>query len=933
MTTVRWHHLFVAFAAINLAVTHRVPTGESKETIDEHETRKHLQHVTTQYASSKEREQLIKDGLAGTADYLNYVVSSKPSLATKEFDCKIKKLAFEFAKKLAPGTGNQTEMKYIYDGLQLGSLCNVSYPSLQKMHEDWHTNKRISSDGIEIYVDDYYGQNHHDGSFVNPLKDIQSGLNKCKILRSSDNNGVKCTVFVRGGTYKIQETLKINEDNVILTNYGNEDVRVTSDAVVNIPKWNLYKSSLERFEMRNPIFEGIQPKQSTAAVIFVGVFDSYLQCDKFCANSSKCTAYAYFDTTAGAFSKQCYMRVDGMWDTVNHTGVVSGKKVTIYSADLSSANLKKVDQVFINGRRAVKARFPNANPETMGLHTIPTGYVESAEEWLPPLKKPAATEIHIEVPLREASLFPKFYIGVDGPVNQFDPPQSYWATKNPFGGGGSTYEVPSGLKYSSNLEMHLRSWKNPSTGIVHCYQNYHWGNWMYKLDSRDEENRTLHWSYGGFQEARGSPAGKEWYVENIFEELDSANEWFYDENSKVLYYSPNGTDGGLPSVVTIPQLPSLLTIIGNKHKPVKNVSAKGLKFQHTTQTFLESYMVPSGGDWSVHRNGAVYIQSSEGVTVQGCTFDSPGGNGLFVSNYNRETIISHNLFYRLGDNGIVLVGDSNLIDGTRTNQPRGVQVLYNLLFENGLWGKQTYPYVQSRACEIHLEGNVFFNGPRAGININDGFGGGNSINNNLLFNFVRETDDHGPINTWDRVPYLTRVYDGKSVSLNVKENQIHLNFIVNNYRSVWPIDHDDGSCFWNDTHNYLVYGGFKNYLGHDKHSMSNIYAYPKTSCAQSDGQTIGTSGYGDVYESNTCIIGRPNLYDLGSCKVGYLMELIPYFARNRYYTPNATIEVKCGDETWDLHQFQMHGMEIGTVVNHLVDDDVVIGWGKDLLGL
>lgn len=69
-----------------------------------------------------------------------------------------------------------------------------------------------------------------------------------------------------------------------------------------------------------------------------------------------------------------------------------------------------------------------------------------------------------------------------------------------------------------------------------------------------------------------------------------------------------------------------------------------------------------------------------------------------------------------------------------------------------------------------------------------------------------ETDDHGPINTWDRVPYLTDLYDGTQ-SLNVKENQIHRNFLINNYRSVWPIDHDDGSCFWNDTHNYLVYGG------------------------------------------------------------------------------------------------------------------------------
>ena len=41
------------------------------------------------------------------------------------------------------------------------------------------------------------------------------------------------------------------------------------------------------------------------------------------------------------------------------------------------------------------------------------------------------------------------------------------------------------------------------------------------------------------------------------------------------------------------------------------------------------------------------------------------------------------------------------------------------------------------ACQSHLEGNVFFNGPRGSININDGFGGGNVITGNVLFNFVR----------------------------------------------------------------------------------------------------------------------------------------------------------------------------------------------------
>jgi hypothetical protein len=40
------------------------------------------------------------------------------------------------------------------------------------------------------------------------------------------------------------------------------------------------------------------------------------------------------------------------------------------------------------------------------------------------------------------------------------------------------------------------------------------------------------------------------------------------------------------------------------------------------------------------------------------------------------------------------------------------------------------------------------------------------------------------------------------------------------------IDHDDGSCFYTDSYNYLVYGGYKQYLGHSKTAHSNVYVYP-----------------------------------------------------------------------------------------------------------
>ena len=49
---------------------------------------------------------------------------------------------------------------------------------------------------------------------------------------------------------------------------------------------------------------------------------------------------------------------------------------------------------------------------------------------------------------------------------------------------------------------------------------------------------------------------------------------------------------------------------------------------------------------------------------------------------------------------------------------------------------------------------------------------------------------------------------------------------ITGYHSAWPLDHDDGSCYYTDTYNFLVYGGYKNYLGHSKTVTNNVYIFP-----------------------------------------------------------------------------------------------------------
>ena len=95
----------------------------------------------------------------------------------------------------------------------------------------------------------------------------------------------------------------------------------------------------------------------------------------------------------------------------------------------------------------------------------------------------------------------------------------------------------------------------------------------------------------------------------------------------------------------------------------------------------------------------------------------------------------------------------------------------------------------------------------------------------------------------------------------------------------------------------------------------------------------GTSGYGDVYQNNKCVIGIQNIYALGKCDINHIDMTIPHFANNQLYTPDGTVIIQCGSNQWNITQAQSHGIDVGSKVSKLPNDDDIIQWGKDLFGL
>jgi hypothetical protein len=554
----------------------------------------------------------------------------------------------------------------------------------------------------------------------------------------------------------------------------------------------------------------------------------------------------------------------------------------------ASVNLDHFNELYIDERRAIVAKCPNGDPSNQGLYANDPGFFSAAQSWVPPIPM-SGMKIYVQEPSRNGTMYTNYQDGIGGSASVFNPPRNYWSVTTPR--GIMNYAVPRGLTVENGTLPHLSNWSKPSIGFVHVFHGAYWGSWVFEIASINSTQNTIMLGRGGFQEAHGWNTGGAFYVANIFEELDSPNEWFLDKDTRTLYFMPNDT---MPNVFVASQIPCLISVSGSSiENSVRNVLIQGLTLTQTSNTHMRDYMVPSGGDWSVHRGGAVYLTNTKNVTITRDLFTQLGSNGLALIDYNDATIISLNEFVWIGDSGVILVGSTDGIDGfSVASQPANTLIQSNLFHEIGIYIKQSSPVLITISRSVSITGNLMFNMPRAAININDGFYGNHTINYNVTFNIVRETSDHGLINTWDRQPYLTDAIQPGVPSLRQHNSYIHHNVLFNNYRSVWPIDHDDGSCYYEDSYNFLVYGGKKNFEGFSKIDHHEIYVYADLAggafgiktCLNYYEPVRGISGYNETWIQNICTLYNSSApYIIDGCDTANLY--VPYLANNTIYSP------------------------------------------------
>jgi hypothetical protein len=393
------------------------------------------------------------------------------------------------------------------------------------------------------------------------------------------------------------------------------------------------------------------------------------------------------------------------------------------------------------------------------------------------------------------------------------------------------------------------TWASPEGGYVHALHKHEWGGFHYKITGKDENGEPQ--LEGGWQNNR--PMGmhdKYRYVENIAEELDVVNEWFFDKKTSTLYFYPSTDLDMKTATVESPQIAHLVEFKGSENRPVSYISIKGLTLTQTLRTFMETKEPLLRSDWTIYRGAAVLYDGAENCSILQCKFVNLGGNAIFLSNYNRHCEISGNLFSEIGASAVCFVGDVGAVRSPRfgfdhhipfneldrtpgpktNNYPAECSVYDNLMFNLGLVEKQSAGVEISMSMDITVSHNTIYDVPRAGINISEGTWGGHIIEYNDVFDTVKETGDHGSFNSWGRDRYW---YPNKKTLDSIVENDFDL-VLVDAIKPViirhnrmrcdhgWDIDLDDGSSNYCIYNNLCLNGGLKLREGVNRTVENNI---------------------------------------------------------------------------------------------------------------
>jgi hypothetical protein len=344
--------------------------------------------------------------------------------------------------------------------------------------------------------------------------------------------------------------------------------------------------------------------------------------------------------------------------------------------------------------------------------------------------------------------------------------------------------------YTLPADSPLGTWKNPGD-IEFVYRNI-WTNPRVGIAAieRSGDVWDIRMRQPGFGNARKkgiTSINEPWYVENAYELLDDAGEWYFDRTGAVggkpaIYYKPNDWENLATAEVVVPVLEQLVTIEGaSLDKPAQDLTFRGLTFRYTTwlrpgtdlglpdaqnNVMRENFAAVGDavGDFeSIGDGAALRARYARAITIERCRFLNLGGMGIAFGAGASGLRITGNTFRDISATGIqigdylrwedpksenyVLPADKRLLlaDNHITN---------NFLDRCAVEYRSAVPIAISFPRDTVISHNEVYNAPYIGIHLGWGWKrieatamGGNLLEANRVQNTMVELADGACIYT------------------------------------------------------------------------------------------------------------------------------------------------------------------------------------------
>jgi len=371
----------------------------------------------------------------------------------------------------------------------------------------------------------------------------------------------------------------------------------------------------------------------------------------------------------------------------------------------------KFRQLFFNGQRQRRARYPNFDPANplYGGWALTEGPADDG-----------ATRAY------------RFETGVDWYVD---------ATKE--GGQARAFTYRPGT--------FPRQWAKPTEGEVNIFPMDDWMNAIIPIRSVDHDQRLIilqrevpQFDRSPWHNLTGIRANNRFIVENLLEELDQPGEWCLDSEEGMLYFWPPSSMQ--EAEVVAPALDCLITLRGAAW-----ITISGFTFTETLD-----------GD-DLHREGhdgygamftrqglrycgeALHMRRAEHCRIEHNHFHGVGGNGIYLEGHNARNVIQRNEISEAGANGICLVGSG-------AQHPQFNEVIDNHIHHCGMLLKYVAGVFLGVSNGNIIGHNSIHHMPHHAINLGSNGVGRNIVEHNEIRFTCLEIHDNGAINVWADVP-------------------------------------------------------------------------------------------------------------------------------------------------------------------------------------